>query len=515
LPPGLLDFADAQLERKGLGDGGGGAIDVVTYQFEFNAVHELNSVMWYWGTQHPQTLFGIYLSVDEAWYLIQPDGSLVDAVAAAMGDGAQVIGIIGSFLTAGENGHSGIMFLPDEVGDQSIMVHDEPPFGLPEVTAVEKGPRDLATGECSLVVEWKNETPPKWYSAVFLRDQIEGGVSPLRQDLPGELTMHTFPPPAIVDDCVSLVAWRTRTDGSYAMFLENCLEEPISCEDLPCDGPTVLSVVQGVREVGDGKTAFVRWTSGEEATYDSVEVLVNGASVGTYPGDQYEIALEGIGPGEHEVHIVADCGAEGGVASPTRHRFLMRAEPSTGMPPENLACKFVYAQEYEDLTVTFRRNPEAWYHEVRVLDRDGNVRFTDDVLSVSSGVNFEGTKKGDTIAARSFYGMTGEVYVTDFVTCIPALPPGHTFLRGDCDGDGIFNLTDAIFGLNYLFLGGQEPPCASACNSDGNEVLNLTDAVYSLIHLFVGGDPPPGNFPDCDEVPPDEFDDCFRPTCVP
>lgn len=65
------------------------------------------------------------------------------------------------------------------------------------------------------------------------------------------------------------------------------------------------------------------------------------------------------------------------------------------------------------------------------------------------------------------------------------------FRRGDANADGDLNLTDAIFTLNGLFLGGPQPPCADAADADDSGTLNLTDAVFSLNYLFQSGPVPP------------------------
>ena len=60
-------------------------------------------------------------------------------------------------------------------------------------------------------------------------------------------------------------------------------------------------------------------------------------------------------------------------------------------------------------------------------------------------------------------------------------------------------MTDAVFLLNYNFLGGDEPPCLAACdaNGDGKAEGQVTDAVYLLTFNFLAGLPPVGPFPDC------------------
>jgi hypothetical protein len=64
------------------------------------------------------------------------------------------------------------------------------------------------------------------------------------------------------------------------------------------------------------------------------------------------------------------------------------------------------------------------------------------------------------------------------------------FRRGDANADGRYDLSDAVFTLSFLFLGGSTPPCLDAVDADDNEALEITDAIFSLNFLFLGGPPP-------------------------
>lgn len=121
--------------------------------------------------------------------------------------------------------------------------------------------------------------------------------------------------------------------------------------------------------------------------------------------------------------------------------------------------------------------------------------------------------------------LTGECRMTDgnsdgeFVPDVGAFEaPGlslcgaEVFLRGDCDGNGAVQITDAINLLGYLFLGTFEPSCPDACdtNDDGN--IDLSDPLYILTFLFIGGiDPIPAPYP---EPGPDTTGDALEP-CLP
>ena len=64
---------------------------------------------------------------------------------------------------------------------------------------------------------------------------------------------------------------------------------------------------------------------------------------------------------------------------------------------------------------------------------------------------------------------------------------GDRFQRGDADGDGREDISDAIFLLNTLFLGGPESACADAADFDDNGVHDLSDSIFLLNENFGWG----------------------------
>jgi hypothetical protein len=68
---------------------------------------------------------------------------------------------------------------------------------------------------------------------------------------------------------------------------------------------------------------------------------------------------------------------------------------------------------------------------------------------------------------------------------------GGRFHRGDTDGDGRTDITDAVFLLVFAFLGGEAPGCLDSADVDGSGVIDITDAVFLLAFHFLGGPAPP------------------------
>ncbi len=75
---------------------------------------------------------------------------------------------------------------------------------------------------------------------------------------------------------------------------------------------------------------------------------------------------------------------------------------------------------------------------------------------------------------------------------------GETFIRGDASGGelidpgnpgAVVSLADALHILDFLFLGGPDPPCLEAADVNADARITIVDAVFLLRHLF--GNPAP------------------------
>lgn len=69
------------------------------------------------------------------------------------------------------------------------------------------------------------------------------------------------------------------------------------------------------------------------------------------------------------------------------------------------------------------------------------------------------------------------------------------FLRGDTNGDGTIDISDALKTLSYLFLGGERPPCLDAADIFDSGRVEITSPIATLRFLFASGPPPANPFP--------------------
>ncbi|MCZ6795121.1 MAG: beta-propeller domain-containing protein [Planctomycetota bacterium] len=80
------------------------------------------------------------------------------------------------------------------------------------------------------------------------------------------------------------------------------------------------------------------------------------------------------------------------------------------------------------------------------------------------------------------------------------------FQRGDANTDGRLDLSDPVFSLARLFLGGPDSTCEDAEDGNDDGHVDVSDAIFALRYLFAGGTPPPAPGLSCGVDPtPDEL----------
>ncbi len=78
--------------------------------------------------------------------------------------------------------------------------------------------------------------------------------------------------------------------------------------------------------------------------------------------------------------------------------------------------------------------------------------------------------------------------------------------RADSNNDGKADISDALFVLSWLFLGGPVPECVAAANVNGDSGVDVSDVSYLLNHLFLGGARPVEPYPGCGPATPEDIE---------
>jgi hypothetical protein len=75
------------------------------------------------------------------------------------------------------------------------------------------------------------------------------------------------------------------------------------------------------------------------------------------------------------------------------------------------------------------------------------------------------------------------------------------FVRGDVNASGAIDLSDGIYSLSWLFLGGPAPPCRDAADANADRSLDIADPIFVLGWLFIGGPSPQEPTPSATNYP--------------
>jgi hypothetical protein len=255
----------------------------------------------------------------------------------------------------------------------------------------------------------------------------------------------------------------------------------------------------------------VTWTNGD-AGYLGLHIVFDGFPWDPIPGHLEGIFVVDLPLGEHRIEIQGDCGGALGMSRSVSLIFDIVAEPPAAMLPEALVCRFT-SSDYSRATLTWKNTGVADYIEVYAIDPSDTARLLLTVAGQATGANVEGTARDDRLGILAHFSESGACFAGQFVLCTPTLPTGNKYQTGDCDGSTNYDLTDAVFSLNYLFRGGSGPPCEEACNTNRDSIFNLSDPIYTLNHLFLGGPQPPGKYPKCEEGYPEGDPSCAVATC--
>ena len=124
----------------------------------------------------------------------------------------------------------------------------------------------------------------------------------------------------------------------------------------------------------------------------------------------------------------------------------------------------------------------------KIAKENQGFKMVADVLDVCGGKSESGSFKMR-VSAGGQPSPIGKSQSTAYK--VSAGYVGVTFVqRGDANGDAVINVSDVVYLINYLFIGGPEPIPMEAGDLNCDGLINVSDVVYLINYLYIGGPPP-------------------------
>jgi hypothetical protein len=148
-------------------------------------------------------------------------------------------------------------------------------------------------------------------------------------------------------------------------------------------------------------------------------------------------------------------------------------------------------------------NSSSGYARIWRINKDGIVRPFGERFNKPNGIAFH--PSGVMLVAEE---TTATTPPTGNVVVVGGWR--NLFKRGDANGSGIVDISDAIAISDWVTPPGAVPPCLDGADADDDSKVLQADADHILNFLFSGGPPPKPPFPNCGRDPTADLLDCTK-----
>ncbi len=342
-------------------------------------------------------------------------------------------------------------------------------------------------GACSIDGSWTNGGPLPNFVQVFLDGKFQF-------EQPGFDFNTTVGVTTSGDHCLEVAGISVNPDGLQGRYRSGSFR---TCCSTQCGAPScppveALLVCQIEYGPGDQDCSVAgRWMNGADYAA-GLRGFLDGEPLGTLPADTELVFLRRLAPRRIALGIQALCGDPSG-ASEVRTGEIQLLVESPHKNPVDGRPTFTWSEINGGRTnVAWKNGDPSEFIDVYIA-QDQNLLYADTLAGTTTSFEIAGTSRSDVPVLQFFLRKDGDCYGSELVTAERGAEVGRRFIPGLCNGAGESpDITSAVFGLGYLFTGGEVPPCLEACDSNGDDAFDLSDMVHLLNFLFLGGSPPDG-----------------------
>jgi len=242
---------------------------------------------------------------------------------------------------------------------------------------------------------------------------------------------------------------------------------------------------------------LLSWVNNE--SYDTIRVERNGIPLVTLPGQLTTAAIDVVGQGVHEISLIPAIDNIDGPATNT--------QVDNSVDPVVVPTDFSGTVDTATCQASLTWTNQGTYSSLRVVS-NGVILVQLPGAATSTVVSLSGS--GVHTLGLVAVGECGEAVM---VPGLLEFDCSQRFLRGDHNGDGTVDISDAMSLLSSLFANGVTT-CEDAAdaNDDGN--IDVSDAVRTLQYLFAGSTIP-APIDACGVDPTDDGLDCAQGSTCP
>lgn len=134
--------------------------------------------------------------------------------------------------------------------------------------------------------------------------------------------------------------------------------------------------------------------------------------------------------------------------------------------------------------------PDRTAYRELVAGNSGN-EFAVDVSALLSFGKLSLPTDGEiTIPVAFLLSSNGDTPFAGLISTLKSMLSGGSASCGDADANGIVNISDAVYLINYIFAGGPAPIPLDMGDVDCNGHVTISDIVYMVNYIFKGGPAP-------------------------